>query len=226
MFTGIIQATGNIVSLTRGHGAARLVVSGPEDFLAVLREGDSIAVNGVCLTAIEPGAGRFSADLAQETLRITALGDLAPHALVNLELPTPEGSPLGGHIVLGHVEGVGRIVSLEPTETDTARPDWRLRVWLPRGVDAHVVPKGSIAIDGISLTIAALKDAEDEGLRTGTVVEVAIIPHTYEATRLHALTTGDSVNVETDVLLRQASRARTAAENFEVTLEYLVAQGY
>lgn len=200
-------------------------MTGPAAVLGDLREGDSIAVNGVCLTAIAPTASRFDADLAAETLRVTTLGELKPGAVVNLELPTRAGAPLGGHIVLGHVEATGRLLSMEAVETGTARPDWKLRVWAPPHLRAGLVEKGSVAVDGISLTIAALKDAEREGLRTGSVIEIAIIPHTYEATRLQTLAPGDPVNLETDVMLRRDSDA-PPKPRFELTAEYLVAHGY
>ncbi len=231
MFTGIIAATGEVIAFAAGEaansgagaGTARLTVAGPRELVAALKTGDSVAVSGVCLTAleIEPEAmpARFSADLAAETLARTTLSRLAAGAKVggsvNLELPTPAGSPLGGHVVQGHVDGVGTLVALEPV---AAGGDWTLRVRVPRGLMRYVVEKGSVAIEGISLTVAGVE---------GDEIWIAVLPHTYQATNLHTLEPGDGVNIEVDVLAKYAEgRARGEVAERELTVEYLLANGY
>jgi riboflavin synthase len=217
MFTGLIEATGTVVSLTTTSGATRLLISAPA-LTGRWRTGDSIAVNGVCLTAIpvtEPT--HFAADLAAETLARTTLSALAPNATVNLELPTPAGSPLGGHVVQGHVDGTGTLISIlpiHPADLDTT--DWRLTLSIPAELTPHVVQQGSITLDGISLTIAKL---------SGTTVEIAIIPHTYKSTNLHTLVPGSLVNIETDVLAKYAAQRHRPTEDW-LTQGYLLANGY
>ncbi len=218
MFTGLIETTGEVISFTPGTGAARLTIAAP--ITGRLRLGDSVAVSGVCLTAlgIEPEAfpPRFSADLAAETIARTTLSRLRPGSVVNLELPTPAGSPLGGHVVQGHVDGVGTLVGLDPVTVGVAS-DWVMRVRLPESLTRYVVEKGSIAVEGISLTVAGIKGGE---------IWIAILPHTYSATNLHTLTPGMAVNIEVDVMAKYAeSRERTEAKR-ELTVEYLLANGY
>jgi riboflavin synthase len=220
MFTGLIETTGTMLSLkTLPSGVQRLTVSAPA-LASRWKLGDSIAVNGVCLTAIDMAddshPGRFAADLAQETVARTTLTSLAPGALVNLELPTPSGSPLGGHVVQGHVDGTAVIVSLVPLHKDLDHTDWRLRLALPTELSAHVIPQGSITIDGISLTVAAVH---------GNEIEIAIIPHTYHSTNLHSLLSGSPVNIETDVLSKYALR-QAAEPSTSLTVESLIARGY
>jgi riboflavin synthase len=233
MFTGLIEATGTIVSLTPGAEAAtRLVIAAPL-LAGRWRTGDSIAVNGVCLTALpvqDPhGAtadpSHFAAHLAAETLARTTLGSLAPGALVNLELPTPAGSPLGGHVVQGHVDATGTLVSFVPLQPALATTDWRLTLDLPAQLAPQIIPQGSIAIDGISLTVAKLHELHPDGsLR----VEIAIIPHTYASTNLHTLTPGSPLNIETDVLARYAAQqaAHASGNHAWLTTGYLLARGY
>lgn len=220
MFTGLIETTGTMLALIPSDGATRITIASPE-LTARLNTGDSIAVNGVCLTAlcIEPNAfpPRFSADLAGETIARTNLTAMASGATVNLELPTPAGSPLGGHVVQGHVDGTGTLLALTPLTPGAAQTDWRLRVELPEALLRYVVPQGSITIEGISLTVAAMHGRE---------VEVAIIPHTYAATSLHTLAPGAAVNIEVDVLGKYAERQQEAGEGFTVTTEYLIANGF
>jgi riboflavin synthase len=214
MFTGLIESTGLVESFATTDGAARLVVHAPA-LAGRWRTGDSIAVNGVCLTAIPVGApDRFAADLAAETLERTTLGALAAGAVVNLELPTPAGSPLGGHVVQGHVDGTGTLVSLLPLHSDLETTDWRMTIALPEQLAGQVVSQGSITVDGISLTVAKLEWPR---------VEIAVIPHTYRATNLHALQAGARVNVETDVLAKYAAARVGPAW---LTVEYLLANGY
>ncbi len=202
MFTGLIEATGTIQSLA----GARVTVLAP-GIAERLREGDSVSVSGVCLTALDLKSDRFSADLAAETLARTTLGGLKAGATVNLELPTAAGAPLGGHVVQGHVDGTGVLLALDPVGAD-----WRLRLRIPAELARYVVPQGSIAVEGISLTVAAIERDE---------VSIAIIPHTYSATNLHTLAVGAAVNVEADVLGKYAARQAST-----LTEAFLIANGY
>jgi riboflavin synthase len=233
MFTGLIETTGTIVSLS-SQGAAtttgttRIILAAPA-LTGRWRTGDSIAVNGVCLTAI-PVADReakinpdhFAADLADETLARTTLAALTPGATVNLELPTPAGSPLGGHVVQGHVDATGTFLSIQPLHPDLATTDWRLTLELPPQLASQVISQGSITIDGISLTVARTDFSNPDLPR----IEVAIIPHTYKSTNLHTLTPGTPVNLETDVLAKYAAAQHTRAEQDWLTPAYLLANGY
>jgi riboflavin synthase len=236
MFTGIIEQTGTLVSLTDRGGVRRITVEAP-GLAASLREGDSLGVSGVCLTALDVHPTLFHADLAQETLDKTSLGSLAPGALLNLELPTAAGSPLGGHIVQGHVDGTGELRSLDPLvspsrpDFDPQTTDWTLKVRVPASVRQWMVPKGSVAIEGISLTIASVD---------GDIISIAILPLTYWRTNLHTLAPGAPLNVEADVLVKLAwqqmqDRAKSgpgpeskseATPEFELTESWLVANGY
>jgi riboflavin synthase len=219
MFTGLIETTGTLLAVTPTAGATRITIASPT-LTARLNIGDSIAVNGVCLTAlsIEPNAfpPRFSADLAAETIARTTLSQLRPDTIVNLELPTPAGSPLGGHVVQGHVDGTATLISLTPITPNVPDTDWRLHIQLPDTLTRYVVPQGSITIEGISLTVASIQ---------GNDVEVAIIPHTYAATSLHTLQPGAPLNIEVDVLGKYAER-RHSPEKFTLTEQYLIANGY
>jgi len=224
MFTGIVEQTGTLVSLESRGGVRRITVEAP-GIAGRLREGDSLAVSGVCLTALDVDPALFHADLAQETLDRTSLGVLRPGAKVNLELPTAAGSPLGGHIVQGHVDGAGILTALEPV-IDPASPgfdrqttDWTLKVKLPEGIRKWMVHKGSVAIEGISLTIAGIDDGE---------ISIAILPLTYWRTNLHTLAVGAPVNVEADVLVKLAYAEMQEQKKpaFELTEAWLVANGY
>jgi len=217
MFTGLIETTGTVVSLTPTEGATRLVLSAPA-LAGRWRTGDSIAVNGVCLTAIpvaEPT--HFAADLAGETLARTTLGSLSAGANVNLELPTPAGSPLGGHVVQGHVDATGKFISILPLHSDQDTTDWRLTLELPDQLASQVISQGSITVDGISLTVARVDLPR---------IEIAIIPHTYKSTNLHTLTPSSPVNIETDVLAKYAAAQRNHAKEDWLTSAYLLANGY
>lgn len=224
MFTGLIQETGSVLSLQSGMeqrgGVHRVAIHAPT-LASQLHVGDSIAVSGVCLTAVaitpEGQPDRFEADLAEETVRRTSLSQLAPGAIVNLELPTPAGTPLGGHVVQGHVDGVGRLLSLQPVSAEDTTTDWWLEMEVPEAIRPYVVEKGSIAIDGISLTIARWD---------GERVSVAIIPHTYAHTNLRSHRPGDLLNLEADVLLRHATQMRAEKSSPKLTLAYLIANGY
>src|ERR1700678_2968550 len=165
MFTGLIETTGTVLAVEQREGSRRIAIAVPIGDSVTLRTGDSIAVSGVCLTALDIEAGRFHADLAAETVARTSLSLLAPGSTVNLELPTPAGAPLGGHVVQGHVDGTGTLLSLDPVDARAAREiaDWWLRVAVPENVSRYMVEKGSIAIEGISLTIARWEPATPEG---------------------------------------------------------------
>jgi riboflavin synthase len=224
MFTGIIEQTGTLISLTDRGGVRRITVEAP-GVAARMREGDSLAVSGVCLTALDVDPVYFHADLAQETLNKTSLGALAVGAKVNLELPTAAGSPLGGHVVQGHVDGTGTLaalISVIPESSPQFSPhttDWTLKVRVPDNVRQWMVPKGSVAIEGISLTIA---DFDGEN------ISIAILPLTYWRTNLNTLTVGSPVNVEADVLVKLASMQLQAEKKpeFDLTEPWLVANGY
>jgi riboflavin synthase len=221
MFTGLIETTGTLLAVTPTTGATRITVAAPSDLLTRLNTGDSISVSGVCLTAlnIEPNAfpPRFSADLATETIARTTLSHLNPESVINLELPTPAGSPLGGHVVQGHVDGTGTLVALEPITPDAPTTDWRLRLTIPDVLTRYVVEKGSITIEGISLTVASIN---------GNEVTVAIIPHTYAATSLRTLAPNAPLNIEVDVLGKYAERQQQTPPKFKLTEQYLIANGY
>jgi riboflavin synthase len=224
MFTGIIEQTGTLLGLESRGGVRRITVEAP-GLAGRMREGDSLGVSGVCLTALDVNPTLFHADLAQETLDKTSLGALAPGSKVNLELPTAAGSPLGGHIVQGHVDGCGSLASLEPVvpRSDPAfneeTTDWTLKVKFPGNVRPWMVPKGSVAIEGISLTIA---DVDDE------TISIAILPLTYWRTNLHTLKPGAPMNVEADVLVKLAHAHLLAQKKpeFDLTEAWLVASGY
>ncbi len=213
MFTGLIETTGTLLATKSSAGAMRLVVAAPQ-LAGRWKIGDSIAVNGVCLTALdieerdEAHPGRFAADLAQETIERTSLSGLQPGALLNLELPTPAGSPLGGHVVQGHVDGTGKLISLVPLRSDLVGADWRMTIEIPAKLVAQVIPQGSITIDGISLTVAKIHQQEPDG---SVRIEIAIIPHTYKSTNLRAKMAGETVNIETDVLSKYAAQQLAAA---------------
>jgi riboflavin synthase len=226
MFTGLIETTGNVLSVEQREGSRRIAVAAPG---ISLRTGDSIAVSGVCLTAIDLEPSLFHADLAAETVARTSLSLLAPGATVNLELPTPAGAPLGGHVVQGHVDATGTLLSMEPVDANAepAIADWWLRVAVPAQISRYMVEKGSIAIEGISLTIARW----EPGTPQGDVVSVAIIPHTYARTNLHSLKVGQPVNIEADVLIkfmeqRALGETLPAETAFDLSVEYLIANGY
>ena len=191
MFTGIVREQGRIASLDGGAEGVRVVVDAPATAPGI-GLGDSVAVNGCCLTAVEIGATTIAFDAVPETLSRTSLARLAPGVKVNLEPALRAGDPMGGHVVQGHVDGVGSVRSV------TAEGEGR-RIWFdfPAEVLRYCVEKGSIAIEGVSLTIAAL---DDRG------VAVALIPHTLAATTIGALAPGDPVNLEADVLAKYVER--------------------
>lgn len=224
MFTGIIEQTGTLIGLTDRGGVRRITVEAP-GIAGRLREGDSLGVSGVCLTALDPDPTYFHADLAQETLDRTSLGALKPGARMNLELPTAAGSPLGGHIVQGHVDATGVLIALDsvvPADSASFDPqttDWTLKVRVPENVRQWMVPKGSVAVEGISLTIADFD---------GEAISIAILPLTYWRTNLHTLGAGAPLNIEADVLVKLAAMQMQSGKKPEpeLTAAWLVANGY
>jgi riboflavin synthase len=180
-----------------------------------LKKGDSVAVSGVCLTAVEITECSFRADLAAETVTRTSFARIAEGALVNLELPTKSGGRMGGHVVQGHVDGVGKLLELNRVE---GGEDYWLCVEIPSELAKYVVFKGSIAIEGISLTVARIE---------GATVTCAIIPHTYEATNLRTLRSGDAVNVEVDILAKYAEKMlKGKGIPNNINLERLIREGF
>jgi len=190
MFTGITEQVGKIESLEQGKDGGRLRVSlsGSGDLGASIKLGDSISVNGCCLTVIEFDSNHFAADLSGETLRRTSFGEKKPGSLLNLERPLAANARLGGHFVQGHVDGIGRVTRLLP-EGDT----WWLSVRVPEDQRRYVAEKGSIAIDGVSLTVARWEEG---------IADIAVIPFTYTHTNVRAMNPHDAVNIETDILAK------------------------
>jgi riboflavin synthase len=186
VFTGIIEELGTVEAGDRFSIRCSVVLSD-------LTPGASVSVNGVCLTAVDIRTDGFSADLAPETLQRSNLGDLRPGDRVNLERPLMLQTRLSGHIVQGHVDGTGVLEALR----ELGDGNWELEVRVPQDLDRFLVYKGSIAIDGISLTIASVRDG---------LVRIAIIPHTYEATNLGSRKVGDRVNIECDVLAKHVDK--------------------
>jgi riboflavin synthase len=196
MFTGIVEELGEVVAVEHLNGAARITVRGPE-VTADARPGDSIAVNGTCLTVTGLAGSDFTADVMAETLHRSSLGDLAPGSPVNLERSLRVGDRLGGHLVQGHVDGVGTVVS-------RARGDgWDVvRVTVSPGLARYLVEKGSVAVDGVSLTVSALGGGPGEH----PWFEVSLIPATLAATTLGRVKTGAGVNLEADVIGKYVER--------------------
>lgn len=213
MFTGLIQETGQIAGLRQIAGKTRITVSAAKVPLE-LKLGDSVAVNGVCLTAVDVGRKMFAADLAEETLRRTSLITLKKGSAVNLELPARPQDRLGGHVVQGHVDGVAKLLKLEKIRD---RDDWRLVIDIPERLAKYVVAQGSISVEGISLTVADIQ---------GKQIEIAIIPHTYRATNLHTLRPGSPVNIEVDVLAKYVEKLLQRDGAGKLTVEELVRQGF
>ncbi|HEX5434779.1 MAG TPA: riboflavin synthase [Candidatus Angelobacter sp.] len=218
MFTGLIQETGRIADLRELHakksGTLTRITIAAAKIPRQLQSGDSVAVSGVCLTAMEIKGKQFCADLAEETVQRTSLVRLKKGSLVNLELPVRPQDRLGGHIVQGHVDGVGKMVSLAKIK---GRDDWRLVVEIPPPLARYVVPQGSIALEGISLTVAAIRNNS---------LEIAIIPHTWEATNVHDLRPGDPVNVEVDVLAKYVEKMVSRHDSAPLKREELIRRGF
>jgi riboflavin synthase len=214
MFTGIVGEVGRVVRIEQ-RGENRRITIAAENAPKELKVGDSVAVSGVCLTALDIEPGSFCADLAPETWARTSFSRMHEGALVNLELPMKADGRFGGHIVQGHVDGVGKLIALERIADSE---NWWLRLELPCDVEKYTVYKGSVCIEGISLTVATLEDG---------VCTVAIIPHTVEMTNLNSLKPGDPVNLEADLIAKYVEKMMTG-ESVESTLtvEELVRQGF
>jgi riboflavin synthase len=214
MFTGIIEEVGQ-VSRIEQRGENRRITIASDNTRKELKAGDSVAVSGVCLTAVDIKPGSFCADLAPETWERTSFSRIREGALVNLELPMKADGRFGGHIVQGHVDGVGTLIALERIADSE---NWWLRIELPRDVEKYTVYKGSVCIEGISLTVANLE---------GTVCAVAIIPHTVEMTNLKSLKSGDPVNLEADLIAKYVEKmVNSETQESSLTLEELVRQGF
>jgi riboflavin synthase len=214
MFTGIIEEVGQIESITRKKGSRRITVSSRK-LAKELSKGDSIAVSGVCLTAVSITAKSFAADLAEETWQRTAFSRIQRGALVNLELPMRADGRFGGHLVQGHVDATGQFLALDPLPD---AEDYWLRIQIPPELARYVVLKGSLSIEGISLTVAHLE---------GTRVSAAIIPHTAEMTNLRSLKPADPVNLEVDMIAKYVEKMMKGEfANHPITLEKLVSEGF
>ncbi len=212
MFTGLIQQVGKLHSLAQVSGGWSLTIAHAPWPDGALVPGESVAVQGACLTVARLGATTFGADLLDETLSRTALGALGSGAAVNLERALRPADRLGGHIVTGHVDETGRIEAIEPRGRD-----WRVRVRISTEAARQTVQKGSVVLDGISLTVAGLGD---------DWLEVHIIPHTWSATSLPQRKAGDPVNIETDILGKHVARLLGGASPGRLTLEKLAQAGF
>ena len=212
MFTGIIQSVGRIVRLEPRGGDVRLAVDTAGLDLADVRLGDSIAVSGVCLTAVALAPRGFSADVSNETLALTTLGTLKSGDPVNLEKALQLTDRLGGHLVSGHVDGLGKVVAITP---DGRSQRWVFEV--PAGISRYIAAKGSVCIDGTSLTVN-----EVAGFRFG----VNLIPHTVEHTAFHARRVGDAVNIEVDVIARYVERLLASGNAPKLDEAFLKQHGF
>jgi riboflavin synthase len=217
MFTGIVEEVGRVARIEQ-RGENRRITITAEHAPKNLKTGDSVSVSGVCLTAldIKPDvkASSFCADLAPETWARTSFSRIHEGALVNLELPMKADGRFGGHIVQGHVDGVGKLVSLDRIADSE---NWWLRIELPPEVEKYTVYKGSISIEGISLTVAGLEES---------LCTVAIIPHTVEMTNLNSLKPGDPVNLEADLIAKYVEKMMRGDSQSSLTIEELVQQGF
>jgi riboflavin synthase len=193
MFTGLIQAVGQVAAIERQESSARLEISSKE-IAAEIAQGDSVSVNGVCLTVISFDATKFAVDVMVQTLNLTSTGSLAVGSAVNLELATRTADRLGGHIVQGHVDGVAKVVAI------SADSQWtRMDISIPKELMKYVVAQGSICLEGVSLTVGELNDPADQ-------ISVWLIPETLANTNLSQKQIGDSLNVEVDVLAKYVER--------------------
>lgn len=214
MFTGIIEEVGCVITIAQDNGNRRLTVSSSQ-LVKELKTGDSIAVSGVCLTAVDIKPESIGFDLAAETWSRTSFSRIKHGALVNLELPLRADGRFGGHLVQGHVDGTGKFLALDPIAN---ADDYWLRIEIPPELARYVIFKGSLSIEGISLTVAGIE---------GTRVTVAIIPHTIEMTNLKSLKPGDPVNLEVDMIAKYVEKMmRGDSANSSITIEKLVAAGF
>ncbi|HET6365308.1 MAG: riboflavin synthase [Nitrospirota bacterium] len=211
MFTGIIEEMGSVKALRREAGSARLTISA-STVLGSTALGDSICVNGVCLTVVDMGRSEFSADVAYETLKVTDLGELQGGQKVNLERALQLSARIGGHLVTGHVDAVGRI-----RDKRQEGNSWRLFIETPETALRYIIKKGSVAVDGISLTVA---DVDKTGF------SIAMIPHTAKLTTLGFKSVGDSVNLETDIIGKYVERLLSGRVEGGMNLEFLKGHGF
>jgi riboflavin synthase len=214
MFTGIVEEVGRISKIEQ-RGENRRITITADKTPKELGTGNSVAVSGVCLTAVDIKPGSFCADLAPETWGLTSFSRIHEGALVNLELPMKADGRFGGHVVQGHVDGVGKLISFDRIGDSE---NWWLNIELPDEVERYTVYKGSISIEGISLTVAQLKK---------NCCTVAIIPHTFEMTNLHSLKLGDPVNLEADLIAKYVEKMmKGESSQSSLTIEDLVEQGF
>ena len=214
MFTGIVEEVGCVTKIEQRGENRRITITG-EKTPKELGTGDSVAVSGVCLTALDIKPGSFSAGLAPETWVRTSFSRIHEGALVNLELPMQADGRFGGHIVQGHVDGVGKLISLDRIADSE---NWWLHIEIPEEVEKYTVYKGSISIEGISLTVAKLEKNR---------CTIAIIPHTVERTNLHSLKSGDALNLEADLIAKYVEKMmKSDAAQSSLTIEDLVEQGF
>ncbi|HEX8817828.1 MAG TPA: riboflavin synthase [Terriglobales bacterium] len=214
MFTGIIEEVGKVTGITHKHGNRRMMVTSSL-LVKELQQGASMAVSGVCLTAVDIKPGAVGFDLTEETWNRTSFSRIKQGAEVNLELPMRADGRFGGHIVQGHVDGTGTFLALDPI---SGTDNFWLRIEIPEELARYVIFKGSLSIEGISLTVAKI-----EGRR----VDVAVIPHTVEMTNLKSLKRGDPVNLEVDMIAKYVEKMMKGnSENSGITLERLVAAGF
>ncbi len=223
MFTGIVEEVGKIARIAQ-RGENRRITISAENTPKQLGTGQSVSVSGVCLTALDIRPNSFCADLAPETWGRTSFSRIHEGALVNLELPMKADGRFGGHIVQGHVDGVGRLIELErivnsedPEMENRESENWWLHIEIPPEIEKYTVFKGSISIEGISLTVAKL--ASDR-------CTIAIIPHTIELTNLGSLKPGDPVNLEADVIAKYVEKMMTRETQSSLRVEELVRQGF
>jgi riboflavin synthase len=213
MFTGIIEEIGGVTRIAETKRNRRITVSSGK-LAKHLTKGSSIAVSGVCLTAVEVTPKSFSADLAQETWNRTSFSRIKEGTLVNLELPMRANGRFDGHIVQGHVDGTGSFLTLKSIPD---AEDYWLEIEIPPELSRYVIYKGSLCIEGISLTVANIEVGK---------ATVAIIPHTAEATNLKSLKSGDAVNLEVDLIAKYVERMMGAKADSSITLERLLRQGF
>jgi riboflavin synthase len=214
MFTGIIEEVGRVARISQ-QGENRRITIEAKETPKQLRTGNSVAVSGVCLTALDIKTGSFCADLAPETWVRTSFSRIREGALVNLELPMKADGRFGGHIVQGHVDGVGNLLAFDRVPDSE---NWWLHIEIPSDLARYVVYKGSISIEGISLTVARIDNRR---------CTVAIIPHTVEMTNLKTLAPGEPVNLETDLIAKYVEKMMKGdSSESTLTLENLVSQGF
>lgn len=222
MFTGIIQEVGKVAKIDQ-RGENRRITITAADILKELKTGNSIAVSGVCLTALDITTKSFAADLAPETWARTSFSRINEGAQVNLELPMQASGRFDGHIVQGHVDGVGKLIALEHI-ADSG--NWWLRIEIPPEIEKYTVFKGSISIEGISLTVAKLEQKRSSSV-CKSVCTIAIIPHTIEQTNLGSLKPGDPLNLEADVIAKYVEKMMHGGPvKNSLTIEELVEQGF